>query len=59
VREEAWLVRRDPFDERLIGEDPVPVVIAEEDVGLAAAHDPALAAVAAAPFEAAWPHTLQ
>jgi hypothetical protein len=32
VREEEWLLRFEPNPPRLIGEDPVPVVIEDEDV---------------------------
>jgi hypothetical protein len=54
VREEEWLVRREPCDEWLTGDDPVPVVMALEDV------EPAYAGTAAAAaFASAWPHTLQ
>jgi len=56
VREEEWLVRREPLVERLIGDDPVPVVIGAEDVELARAETPELAVAALA---SAWPQTLQ
>jgi len=64
VREDEWLVRREPLDERLTGDDPVPVVTAAEDVELARAEVPAgaalveLAAILPA-FASAWPQTLQ
>ena len=58
VREEEWLLRREPFDDRLTGDDPVPVVMALDDVALvrAAAVGAVLAARA---FASAWPQTLQ
>lgn len=63
VREEEWPVLREPFDERLIGDDPVPVVMELEDVRVEAApvaEDAAEdAAAALAPFTSAWPQTLQ
>jgi len=59
VREEEWLVLREPFVERLTGDDPVPVVMGAEDVELARAETPELAELAVAAFASAWPQTLQ
>jgi hypothetical protein len=57
VREEEWLVLREPLDERLIGDDPVPVVGDVEEVVRCEA--PAAAALAVAALASAWPQTLQ
>jgi hypothetical protein len=54
VREEEWLVLREPFAEWLTGDDPVPVVMAVEAVEAASA-----GSAAAGAFASAWPHTLQ
>ena len=57
VREEEWLVRREPGEERLTGDDPVPVVMAEENVEVAVAER---AVVALVPVRgSAWPQRLQ
>ncbi len=56
VREEEWLALREPFVERLMGDDPVPVVMGAEDVELARTET---AEPAAAAFASAWPQTLQ
>jgi hypothetical protein len=58
VREEEWLVLREPVEERLTGDDPVPVVLEVEDVELVRMEPPARAALAPA-FGSAWPQVSQ
>jgi hypothetical protein len=59
VRDEEWLVRREPVDERLTGDDPVPVVMAEEKEDVARVAAVAVAVLVTAAFGSAWPHRLQ
>jgi hypothetical protein len=58
VREEEWLVRFEPKPPRLIGEDPVPVVIEDEEV--VREETPATAAaLLPGAFASAWPQASQ
>jgi hypothetical protein len=54
VREEEWLVRFEPVPPRLMGDDPVPVVIEADDVARAET-----GAVRLGAFASAWPHASQ
>jgi hypothetical protein len=59
LRDDEWPVRREPFPECPIIDDPVPVVIDDDEVELDRVESPAVAAPPAPAFTSAWPQTSQ